>query len=59
MNNLLGLAPGPFVTGALADRIGLAGALQLAPLLALAAAMLFALGRRHYAVDLARLGSAT
>jgi len=55
VNNLLGLAPGPFLTGALADRIGLAGALQLAPLLALAAALLFALGRRHYAADLARL----
>ncbi|WP_342116735.1 MFS transporter [Pseudoduganella sp. OTU4001] len=58
VNNLLGLAPGPFLTGALADRIGLAGALQLAPLLALGAGMLFALGRRNYAADLARLGVA-
>ena len=58
VNNLLGLAPGPFLTGALADRIGLAGALQAAPLLALAAALLFALGRRHYAADLARLKDA-
>ncbi|WP_395399697.1 MFS transporter [Pseudoduganella sp. UC29_106] len=48
VNNLLGLAPGPFVTGALADRLGLAGALQLAALVALAAAVVFALGRRHY-----------
>ena len=55
VNNLLGLAPGPFLTGVLADRLGLAGALQLVPLLALAAAVLFALGRRHYAADLARL----
>ena len=30
-NNLLGLAPGPFVTGALADRLGLQGALQVDP----------------------------
>jgi hypothetical protein len=31
-NNLLGMAPGPIVTGALADRFGLAAALQFAPL---------------------------
>ncbi|WP_437617196.1 MFS transporter [Sorangium sp. So ce834] len=46
-NNLLGLAPGPLVTGVLADRIGLLGALQVAPLVALAAALAFALGRQH------------
>jgi MFS family permease len=54
-NNLLGMAPGPIVTGALADRMGLAGALQLAPFACLAAAVSFALGRRHYAADVARL----
>jgi MFS family permease len=42
-NNLIGLAPGPVVTGALADRIGLAGALQFAPVAALAAAAGFGL----------------
>lgn len=51
-NNLLGLAPGPFVTGLLADRIGLLGALQIVPLVALFAAGVFAIARRHYAGDL-------
>lgn len=48
-NNLLGLAPGPFITGVLADRIGLLGALQTIPVVALAAALAFALGRRSTA----------
>ncbi|HXZ49860.1 MAG TPA: MFS transporter [Usitatibacter sp.] len=55
-NNLLGMAPGPVVTGALADRYGLATALQIAPFACLAAAVAFALGSRHYRADLARLG---
>lgn len=54
-NNLLGLAPGPFITGIFADRIGLLGALQLIPLTALAAAAVFALGRRNYGRDLQRI----
>ena len=54
-NNLLGMAPGPIVTGALADRLGLATALQIVPLACLAAALAFALGGRHYAADIARL----
>ena len=40
-NNLIGLAPGPVLTGFLADRFGLAGALQLTPFAALAAAAVF------------------
>lgn len=56
-NNLLGLAPGPFLTGVLADRIELAGAMQVIPCMALAAAVVFAIGRRHYADDLARLAA--
>ena len=40
-NNAFGLAPGPIVTGWLADRIGLAGALQWLPLASLAAALVF------------------
>lgn len=55
VNNLLGLAPGPFLTGVLADRIGLGGALQLMPLMALAAATVFWIGRRNYADGIARL----
>jgi MFS family permease len=54
-NNLLGLAPGPFVTGVLADRIGLLGALQWIPLTGLLAAVCFIAGRRYYADDLQRL----
>jgi MFS family permease len=47
-NSLLGLAPGPAVTGMLADRMGLDGALRLVPLVAIVAGLAFALGRRHY-----------
>ena len=54
-NNLLGLAPGPFVTGLLADRIELMGAMQLVPLAALGAVAAFAVGKRHYADDLKRI----
>jgi MFS family permease len=40
--NFLGLAPGPFLTGIAADRWGLWRALQLAPIAAVAAAVVFA-----------------
>ncbi|MDG0025804.1 MFS transporter [Trinickia sp. Y13] len=55
VNNLLGLAPGPLVTGMIADRIGLLGALQAIPFAALAATLVFAIGKRYYSSDLARL----
>lgn len=55
VNNLLGLAPGPLVTGFIADRIGLVGALQIAPLVALASAFAFAVGRFRYGDGLRRL----
>ena len=45
-NNLIGLAGGPLVTGALADRLGLATALRLVPAASLAAAVVLVLGRR-------------
>nr|WP_231874618.1 MFS transporter [Azoarcus sp. KH32C] len=54
-NNLLGLAPGPFVTGFIADRMGLMGAMQLVPLVALGATAAFAIGKRRYAEDLKRI----
>ncbi|MFI1380216.1 hypothetical protein [Embleya sp. NPDC020886] len=54
-NSLLGLAPGPAVTGLLADHIGLRAALRLVPLVAIVATAAFAVGRRHYAPDLRRL----
>lgn len=57
-NNLLGMAPGPVVTGMLADRWGLATAFQFVPFVCLAAALSFALGRRHYPADIARMKQA-
>ncbi|CDY73476.1 Transporter, MFS superfamily [Caballeronia glathei] len=45
--NILGLAPGSVVTGALADRLGLAPALQLLPLASVASAVVLLIGVRH------------
>jgi len=56
-NNLLGLAPGPIVTGMLADHVGLLEALRLVPLAGFGAAVLFFLGKRTYAADLKRLAA--
>ena len=55
-NNLLGLAPGPIVTGMLADAFGLPVALQLVPLVSLVSAGIFALARSSYQRDLQHLG---
>jgi len=46
-NNAFGLAPGPIVTGWLADRIGLLGALQWLPLASLCAALVFFVAARQ------------
>ena len=46
-NNAIGQAPGPIVTGWLADRIGLLGALQWLPLASMCAAVVFFIGARH------------
>ena len=54
-NNLLGLALGPFVVGILADRLGLIHALQLAPLVYLAAIAALILGKRVYPAGLRKL----
>ena len=54
-NNLLGLAPGPLLTGVLADHIGLDRAFQLIPLLSILAALVFIYARRHYHNDMLRL----
>lgn len=56
-NSLLGLAPGPALTGMLADHLGLRGALRLIPLVAIAATAAFVIGRRSYDRDLRRLGA--
>ena len=52
-NNLLGLAPGPFLTGVLADRVGLDRAFCLVPVASLLAACVLAYARRHYDTDCA------
>ncbi|MEU6040641.1 MFS transporter [Actinomadura sp. NPDC047616] len=54
-NSLLGLAPGPAVTGMLADHMGLTGALQVIPFAAIGASAAFAVGRMNYEKDLRRL----
>lgn len=51
-NNLLGLAPGPILTGRIADSLGLLDAFRLLPLPCLAAALTFAFMRRGYLADL-------
>lgn len=51
-NNLLGLAPGPILTGRIADAIGLADAFLLLPVPCLLAALAFAAMRRNYLSDL-------
>jgi MFS family permease len=58
-NNLLGLAAGPIVTGLIADRIGLHGALQLIPFASVVASVLFLIGKRYYPDDLRRAASRT
>lgn len=52
-NNLIGLAPGPILTGRIADAIGLAEAFRLLPVPCLLAAATFAVMRRSYLADLA------
>ncbi|HKY90116.1 MAG TPA: hypothetical protein VJM11_03715, partial [Nevskiaceae bacterium] len=56
-NSLLGLAPGPILTGVVADQVGLGGALQCLPAVALVSSAAFILGRRHYADDLRRVSA--
>jgi MFS family permease len=46
VNNAIGLAPGPYLTGVAADRLGLLGALQLAPIAGIVAAVGFWLANR-------------
>ncbi|VVN29536.1 Hexuronate transporter [Pseudomonas fluorescens] len=55
VNNMLGLAPGPFLTGRVSDHIGLHGAFQLIPLMSIAAAAVFFYIRCHYLDDIARV----
>ncbi|MGV8917009.1 MAG: MFS transporter [Pseudomonas sp.] len=54
-NNMLGLAPGPFITGKVSDLIGLHAAFQLVPLVSIAAAAVFFYAKCYYQNDIARL----
>src|SRR4051794_17629613 len=56
-NNVLGLAAGPLVTGILADKFGLATAMQIVPLAAAGALVFLVLGRRAYPAGLAKVNS--
>ena len=55
--NLLGLAVGPIVTGALSDRFGLESALTLVPLFGALAAAFFMLAARTYEGDIHQVES--
>ncbi len=57
-NNLLGLAAGPLVVGALADKIGLVDAMKVAPLVSVLAIVALLIGRRVYPSSLRRIGTA-
>lgn len=57
-NNLIGLAPGPIITGWMADKFSLHTAFQMLPLVGLLAAGVFAMARQSYLTDLARLAGA-
>jgi MFS family permease len=52
-NNLLGIAPGPLVTGMLADRFGIETALAVVPWVGCLSAWAFWQSARHYARDTA------
>ena len=56
-NNLLGLAAGPLVTGILADRFGLEGAMKIVPIVAVGALIALLIGRKYYAASLAKVNA--
>jgi MFS family permease len=51
MQNLFGLAAGPFIGGLLSDAVGLENALALTPLACIVAATAFVVARNGYATD--------
>ncbi len=56
-NNLLGLAAGPLVVGAIADKVGLVDAMKVAPLVSVLAIVALLVGRRVYPSSLRRIAS--
>jgi MFS family permease len=57
-NNLLGLAAGPLVTGILADKFGLVGAMKIVPFVAVGALIALLVGRKYYTASLATVRAA-
>ena len=55
VNNIMGLAPGPVIVGALSDAFGLKAAMATTPLVCLLASGLFLLAARNYAPDRRRI----
>jgi MFS family permease len=56
-NNLLGLAAGPLVTGILADKFGLVGAMKIVPVVAVGALIALLIGRKFYVRSLAKVNA--
>jgi len=56
-NNLLGMAPGPVLTGMAADRLGLLGALQWLPVASVGAIVAFTVAYSSYLRDLDRIAA--
>jgi MFS family permease len=56
VNNLLGLAAGPFVIGLLADHMGLVDAMKFAPLVSAIAIVALVVGRRTYPSSVLKVG---
>ena len=56
-NNLLGLAAGPLVIGAIADKVGLVDAMKFAPLVSVLVIVALLIGRRAYPSSLRRIGN--
>jgi predicted MFS family arabinose efflux permease len=59
VQNVVGLAAGGFVTGILSDRLGIAHALAVVPLVAVGSAGLFLAGARHYEQELGQADDRT
>jgi MFS family permease len=57
-NNLLGLAAGPLVVGAIADKVGLVDAMKVAPLVSVLVIVALLIGRRAYPSSLRRVNAA-
>ena len=56
-NNLLGLAAGSLITGILADRFGLEGAMKIVPIVAVGALIALLIGRKYYVRSLAKVNA--